>query len=389
MQKAVRISVLSAATVLVAGLAGCSSLSSLNPFASKPSPKSLPAPLVEFKSSMAVRTAWTNSVGNAGDYLFSPIVSGKSVYAASADGNLERLELDTGRVEWKVQAPEKLTAGVGTDGDIISVAGEKGSVYAFSSDGKQLWKAQTSSEVLSAPAVGQGLVVVRSLDNRIVAFDAKTGEKKWSMQRPVPPLTLRIAPGILIAGATTYAALPGGKLLAMVTSNGAPKWEVSVGDPRGATELERVADLGGAPVLSSGEVCAVSFQGKVACFDAANGAPRWSKDFSSVTGVAVDARYVFASDEHGVIAGYSRPTGASAWRNDKFANRKLSTPVSVGRAVAFGDFEGYIHFLSREDGAMLARLPTDGSPVLAAPASTDKYAIFQTKNGAVVAVATE
>lgn len=370
-------------------LAGCSTLSSMNPFASKVVPRNPPAALVEFKSTLAVRTAWSTSIGSAGAYTFSPAQVSGSLFAAAADGAVSRIDAASGRSLWRISAGMPLTAGVGSDGSTVAVAGEKGTVLAFDGDGKSRWKAQTSSEVLSAPAVGQGLVIVRSLDNRIVAFDAESGARRWTVQRTTPSLTLRTAPGIAIAGTTAYVALPGGRLLALALSNGAPRWEVAVGDPRGATELERIADISGAPVVWGRDVCAVAFQGRVACFDAVSGTARWSKEFSSDVGLGVDERFVFGADEHGVVTAFTRDAGVNVWRNNKLANRRLSAPISFGRALAVGDSQGYVHFLSREDGAFLARSTTDGSAIVSAPLVVGANLIFQTQSGTVVAFATE
>jgi outer membrane protein assembly factor BamB len=179
-------------------------------------------------------------------------------------------------------------------------------------------------------------------------------------------------------------------LLALALSNGGPRWEVAVGDPRGTTELERIADISGAPVVAGRDVCAVAYQGRVACFDAESGAPRWAKELSSDVGLGADERFVFAADERGAVNAFARDSGAGVWRNTMLANRRLSTPVSFGRAVAVGDGHGYIHFLSREDGALLARVATDGSAIVAAaPLVAGANAIFQTQAGTVVALAAE
>ncbi|HJV85780.1 MAG TPA: outer membrane protein assembly factor BamB [Noviherbaspirillum sp.] len=371
---------------VIAVLAGCASW---NPFSSKHAPKNPPAPLVEFKQSLAVRTAWSTSIGRAGAFVFTPAVTSDSVYAASADGGIARVDIDSGRERWRINAGAPLTAGVGSDGATIAVGAEKGVLMAFDSDGKLRWKTQASSEILSAPAVGQGLVVVRSVDNRIAAFDVDTGVRRWVAQRTSPPLTLRSAPGIVISGMTAYVALPGGRLAALALSNGGPRWEVAVGDPRGTTELERIADLSGSPVVTGRDVCAVAYQGRVACFDANTGATRWAKELSSDVGVGADDMYVYAADEGGVVTAFSRDTGSGAWRNNKLANRRLSTPVPVGRAVAVGDAQGYIHFLSRDDGALVARVNTDGSAVIAAVPLSTRAAIFQTQAGTLIALATE
>jgi outer membrane protein assembly factor BamB len=373
---------------VLALMTGCSTISSLNPFASKPK-GNLPAPLVDLKGSMAVRTAWKLEVGKSRNFQFSPALAGNTVIVAGGDGTLVRAESASGRQLWRVKAGMDLTAGVGTDGSLIVVGGEKGQLLAFDMDGKQMWKTQLSSEILSSPVVGQGIVVARSVDNRIVGIDAATGQKKWTVQRAAPPLTLRLAPGMVVHDKDVIIAQPGGKLLSLVLATGAPRWEVEVGVARGATELERVTDIGGYPVVFEGDVCAVSFQGRTGCWDLTNGSPRWTRDLSSEAGVAVDQRFVFVTDDKGAVYAYNRDTGTSAWKNDKLAFRHLSTPVSYGRAVAVGDYQGYVHFLSREDGAFLARAATDGSAISSTPLVAGSNLIFQTQNGTVTAIAVE
>lgn len=380
-----------AAAISLASLAGCSSLpslSSLNPF-SKATPRNPPAALVEFKPTMAVRTAWTASIGKAGSFVFSPAAAEGSVFAASADGTVARFDATTGRAQWRINAGAPLSAGVGTDGKTVAVATDKGGIIAFNGDGKLLWKAQTSSEVLSAPAVAADLVIVRSIDNRISAFDITTGTRRWFVERTTPALTLRSAPGIVSGGDAAFAAMPGGRLLALTLNNGAPIWEVAVGDPRGATELERVTDTSGNPILLGREICAVAYQGRLACFDALSGAVRWAKPWSSDVGIGADERALYAANDVGSVAAFTRDTGASVWRNDKLAHRRLSAPASIGRAVAIGDGLGVIHFLSREDGAFMARAVTDGSAIAAAPIVAADRVIFQTQAGQLVALSTD
>ena len=373
---------------VLALMTGCSTLSSLNPFGSK-SKGNEPAKLVELKGTMAVRTAWKLDIGKARGYQFSPALVGNTVIVAGADGSIARLEAADGRQVWRVKAGSDLTAGVGTDGSVIVVGAADGVLMAFDMDGKALWKTQLSSEILSAPAVGQGVVVARSVDNRIVGVDAATGQKKWTVQRTAPALTLRTAPGMSVYDKDVIIAQPAGKLGAFLLATGAPRWEVEVGTARGATELERVTDLSGVPTIFESDVCAVAYQGRVACYDVASGSPRWTRDLSSTVGVAVDQRFVFAADDKGALNAFNRDGGASAWKNEKLAFRSLSTPVSYGRAVAVGDYQGYVHFLSREDGTFLARAATDGSAISGTPLVAGSNLIFQTQNGTVTAIAVE
>jgi outer membrane protein assembly factor BamB len=306
-------------------MAGCSSW---NPFASK-DPKVEPAKLVELKSSIAVRDAWKYSIGKAGVYAFTPALAGNSLYVVNADGALARLDAASGRETWRIKAGSDITSSAGSDGTLVAVGAAKGAVLAFDADGKPLWKAQASSEVLTPPVVGQGVVVVRSVDNRIVGLDAKTGERKWTVQRATPALTLRNAPGMVLGGANVYVAQPGGKLLALTAATGVVRWEIVVSEPRGATELERVSDIAGTPVVFEGEVCAVTYQGKAGCFDAATGVPRWTKPISSDVGVAVDQRFVFAADAQGAVLAFSRVYLRVHYLADVLAGLVLGTGLGL------------------------------------------------------------
>ncbi len=374
---------------LFAMLAGCSTVTSLNPFAAKAEPKNVPAALVEFKPSLDVKSVWTAAVGRAGNHVFSPAQSGDSIVAAAADGSVARISLADGSTRWRVKADMALTAGAGSDASTVAVAGEKGMLLAYDGEGKLRWKVQASSEILSAPVVGGGLVIVRSIDNRIAAYEVDTGKRKWAVDRPTPSLTLRSSPGMVIVGPTIVVALPGGKLLSLSLANGGARWEVSIGDPRGATELERIADVAGFPAVFGRDVCAAAYQGRIACVDAVTGAVRWAKKFTGGAGVGIDERFVYAVDDRGAVYAFAREGGQSVWRNEKLAHRGLSAPVALGRHVAVADSQGFVHFLSREDGSFVNRLATDGSPVITAPILADAKLIVQTRSGTLSAFAGE
>ncbi len=381
-------------TVIALGVlalaSGCSTLNKLNPFAKED--KFAPAKLEELKSGVPAHIVWKHSTGKAGANVFTPALADNSVFVADSDGNIERLEAASGKVQWRSKAGADLTAGVGVspDGKLLAVGAEKGQLMAFDGSGKALWKVQASSEILSAPAVANDVVIVRTVDNKVTAYDAADGKKRWFIQRVVPPLTLRNMPGLVIANSNVYAAQPAGRILAMALSNGVPRFEVPLSEPRGATELERVSDISGTPSVYDQDLCAVSYQGKVGCLDLNTGVARWTKPASSDVGLGVDQRFVFVADEKGAVQAFTRENGASVWKNEKLlAYRRLSAPVSYGRFVAVGDLEGYVHFLSREDGTVLGRIATDGSAIKSAPLLSGPNVIFQTQNGTVAAIAVE
>ena len=344
-------------------VSGCSTVSNtvdkLNPFSSSGA-KVAPLPVLV---SEAGRTVWATNIGKAGAYAFSPAVVADAVFAADQKGGVYRLE--AGRVVWKIDAGQPLSAGVGADTRVVVVGTPKGGVLAFDAEtGKPLWQAQVSSEVLAPPAVGDAGVAVRSGDNRIFLFDLHTGARKWMYQRPMPALAVRTIGAPVFADDFIFAGFPGGKLVAIAQSNGAPVWEGTVAQPKGATELDRVADIVVSPVIDGTQICAVAFQGRVACFDMGQGgAMIWSKDISSARGLVLDGRYLFVTDDNDAVYGLDRLTGGSLWKQDKLRLRGVSGPAVRGNVVAVGDAEGYVHFLSREEGAFVGRVKSDGSAI--------------------------
>ena len=345
-----------------------------------------PAELVAIKPTVTAKILWRGSVGTADKYVFTPAVAAKSVYAAGAAGQIVRLDAGSGKQLARVDSKNRLSGGVGSDGRLILVGAAKGEVLAFDQNGKQLWKTQLTSEILSAPQTDQGIVVVRTGDGRIYGLDAATGSRKWVYQRTLPALTVRTYAGVVLYHGAVFAGFPGGRLVALALNNGNVGWEATVALPKGATELERVADISSLPVIDGRQGCAVAFQGRVACFDLTKGTPNWARDISSISGMAIDEHNVYISDDKSALVAFEKTSGASQWKQDKLFGRRISGPIVAGKYIAVGDFQGYVHFLSRDDGSFAARIATDGSAIIAQPIAFDEGILVQTYNGGVYAI---
>jgi len=163
------------------------------------------------------------------------------------------------------------------------------------------------------------------------------------------------------------------------------RFEVALTPARGTNEVERLNDLAG-PLLRVGDtVCARAFQTAVGCIDLSSNSLRWSRIAGGQQAVGGDADYVFGADSSDRISAWRASSGELAWNNERLLYRNLSAPLSAGRTVIFGDLEGQVHFLSREDGKTLLRLPTDGSPVVGQPVLSGTTILVATRNGALVA----
>ena len=345
-----------------------------------------PAPLVEIKPSATARVLWQGSAGTSEKYVFTPAVAADSVFAAGAAGQIVRFDAGSGKVLARIDTKHRLSGGVGSDGRLILAGTARGEVLAFGQSGQQMWKTQLTGEVLSAPHTDRDIVVARSGDGRIFGLDAGTGSRRWVYQRALPALTVRTYVGVVLYRGAVFAGFAGGRLVMLALNNGNVGWEATVALPKGSTELERVADISSLPVTDGRQVCAVAFQGRVACFEVTKGTPGWAREISSVAGMAIDDRNVYVSDDRGAVVAFEKGRGASQWKQDKLFGRRISGPLAVGKYIAVGDYQGYVHFLSRDDGSFAARIATDGSAIVAQPVAFNKGVLVQTRDGGVFAI---
>lgn len=341
-----------------------------------------PMPLAEIRATVTPRVAWSASVGRAGEFKFFPRLEAGRVFTAAADGTVTVLDAESGRQAARFDAGRKLSSGAGGQGETIIVGTIKGEVAAYDLAGKSLWVANVGGEVLAPVVVAGNAAVVRTADGRIFALGLADGKRRWVYQRPTPALLLRAETAVLATPTNVVAGYPGGKLIALDLDDGKLTWEVTVSLPRGSTELERVADVSGLPVIDGGRICAGAFQGKVACFDIAGGNTLWTRDLSTATGLALDDKSAYVTDDQDNVHALDRDTGASRWKQDKLLRRRVTAPVVVDGKVVVGDSLGYLHVLSKDDGAFLGRVSVDGGAVNAL-VPTGSALLVQTAGGTV------
>jgi outer membrane protein assembly factor BamB len=129
--------------------------------------------------------------------------------------------------------------------------------------------------------------------------------------------------------------------------------------------------------------------GCVAINGADNASLRWSRVVGGQQAIGGDADFLFGADGSDRLSAWKTAGGELAWSNERLLFRGLSAPLSVGKAVVFGDLEGQLHFLDRAEGKTLLRLPTDGSPIVAQPVLAAGTMLAVTRNGGLFAFRTE
>lgn len=313
----------------------------------------------------------------------SAAVVGQRLWVPGENGSITVLDVTTGQEQARLDAGDDLTAGVGSDGRRAAVVTRKNELVVFDGS-KELWRKRLNAPVVTSPLVAGERVFVQGTDRVVEAYDAIDGSKLWVFSRSGDPLALAQA-GVLMAYKDTLLVGMGPKLLGLDPLLGTVRFEVALATPRGTNEVERLADLVGPAARVGDTVCARSFQAAVSCADLSRQRLQWSRNLGGFQGVAADADYVFAADGGDRLSAWRQASGDSVWTSERLRFRGLSAPVVTDKAVVFGDSEGYVHFLSRERGELLLRLPTDGGAIAAPLVRVGAQIIAITRKGGVFA----
>ncbi len=318
-----------------------------------------PTELEPFYSKYFFDITWLNSTGEgAGDqYLFLyPLILKNIAVTTSRDGVLSIISLKTGDFEQEIKLDATISAGVGGNEAVWLLATRDAYVIAIDAKTRsERWRTRVPSEVLSRPVVYEDTVVVRTIDGKILSLNINSGKIRWQYQRAIPDLTLRGTSEPVIARDKIFVGLADGRLIAISPDSGEVVWDVALAIPAGRSEIQRLVDIDGDAQIYGRVLYAASFQGRIAAIDVDRGQFLWARDFSTHTGLLVDEKVVYSSDEYGNVWALDRLNGATIWKQEKLAYRKLTRPTIIGDYLAVGDFEGYVHLLSRYDGHFVAR----------------------------------
>lgn len=374
--------------VMVAVAPGCSTVKGWFGNSTK-SKVAQPAELTDVSSPIAITQLWTVGLGGGEGRLWlrqRPAIDGNRVYAVNGSGEVLAIDALSGETVWTANAVNVeakrsklkfwkrevteagLTSSPGVGNGLVVVGGRNGEVVAFNAEtGQQRWSVKVTSEVLSAPLVLANRVVVRSNDGRVFGLDPADGSRKWIFDRALPTLSVRGNASPVGANGLSYIGYDDGSVVALRDEDGLRVWEQVVSEPEGRTELERMADVDGEIAMDGDQLFAASYHDKVVALSATNGQPLWTHDVGSYSGVAVTADKVLVSDKVGNVWALDRAGGTSVWKQNILENRQLTTPVVHGEYGVVGDLEGYLHWFKLDTGVIVGRERVERAAVRGTP----------------------
>lgn len=349
-----------------------------------------PADLVDFKETVKVKRQWSTGVGSgAGEhYTLLPIaIWGDALYAVDHEGYLVALNRSRGKKQWSRKLDQPVASGVGATADKVFVGTLNGQVLALSAaDGSELWRSELSSEVLAPPLGNDGVVVVQTQDGRIFGLNQTDGSQLWMNEQAVPSLTLRGTSTPIVTDTAVYAGFASGKIIALDVKDGTLLWEQRVALAQGRSELERIVDINGSPLLLGDILYASSYQGRLVAINRGTGQGLWSKQESSYNGLAAASNTIFIADSSDIVRAYNATSGELIWENDQLIRRQVGAPQTFGSYVAVADFEGYVHIMNQSDGQFVARRKIDGAGIRTPMTSVDDTLYIYGNSGDLEAI---
>lgn len=353
-----------------------------------------PKELEPLEPKLKVTELWSADVGDGYDEQYLNLIAAvteDAVFAADREGVLQAHKRLTGEELWSVDAELMFSAGPVTGRDKIVLGTSNAEVAAFNvADGALLWKSTVSSEILALPRIEDGVVVVRGSDGRITALDEKDGHTLWSYDRTAPALLVRSHGSPMIAENLVLDGYASGKLVALRLEDGKLEWEATVALPHGRSEIERLVDVDSVPVIKGGTIYVSGYQGGLAAVNLKDGEVLWRQDkVSSYSGLAATGRSLFLTDANSDVWQMDMRDGGDLWKQDALHQRRLTSPALIKDSLVVGDFEGYLHVLSQDDGSLVGRLELDDTPIEEPPTVFDDVLYVYTSGGKLAAVTVE
>lgn len=352
-----------------------------------------PAELIDFKSTVNASIVWERWAGDGADgqlLRLVPAISGEAIYSCDADGDCYAYNRHDGSHLWSQDVDLDVSGAVAAGSGVVAFGTLDGQLVVLNDiDGSEKFRKQLTSEILSSPAIHNNMLVVQAQNGHVFAFDLESETQKWHYDATLPLLSIRGTASPVVNDDATFVAFANGKVVALSNDNGSILWEKRISTPSGKSDLERLSDVDGTPLLDYETLYAVGFNGVLRSIDVYSGRTRWKKEASSYVGPAQGFGQVYVSKDDGELVAVDDRSSTINWKIEDLKHRQLTRPVVLGNYVIVGDFEGYLHFISQLSGTFSERINIDSDGLMSDPIVVGDTLYIYSSDGTLAAVKVE
>ncbi|QJQ94488.1 MULTISPECIES: outer membrane protein assembly factor BamB [Halomonadaceae] len=374
-------------TYLIAALA----LSLLAGCAGKVEPQYPPTELTRIEAQAEMRSAWNQRIGRGlgrAIYPIAPAREGGTLFAADERGEVRAIQAESGETLWRKEIETSVSSALTAMAGQLYLGTRNGEVLALDqNDGTVLWRARVTSEVLAAPQANNQLLVVQSVDGAVTALDRATGREVWVHTTSQPALTLRGTGTPQVIDPITFVGFANGRLAILDNASGQPLWDMRVAVPQGRSEVDRLVDLNGQPLLTpDGRLYVTSYNGRLLALEATSGEVLWEREHSSHLSPLLvgDTLYTVNAASH--VLALDALSGRLLWSSEALEGRWPTAPAFAGNRLVFGDFEGYVHLMDRNSGDLVGRTRINKSGISVRPLTDGRWIFAMANDGRLEAL---
>ena len=243
---------------------------------------------------LPLRKRWSADIGEGGDNLVelaAPVVADGHVFAVSASGEVSAVEIETGKLVWRVTIEEfeddaipGIAGGMAISSSTVFVHGGGYNLAALSiKDGSVLWSKAFQLPLRGGPTVyGKRALAVTDLDSTLYMLSADAGELLWERAGLPSGTIVYGAPSPAIYENQVAVAAHGGDLSLLDAENADVIWTDSLASFQPKTPLQGLGDIRAHPIHDGGLVFAVSQSGRTAAYRARSGLLLWDLPIGGV-----------------------------------------------------------------------------------------------------------
>jgi len=315
----------------------------------------IPTEIKPYDKKASMELIWENKVGDNEVNNFNLVFSEEFVIAATSDGSVRKMKINSGETVWKKEFSQKIMIGVGGNIENILFIAEDGYLWCLDGKGEAIWKIFVDGEALTTPVINNDKAYVRLANYGILQVDLKQGDVDWRYIHSSPSLTFNGTSSLAFSDGIIYGGFGAGKLVAIHQKSGAFMWEATISQIKGVTDIERLNDVLSQPLINNREIYAASTSGDLTAIDRRNVNTIWTRKISSFKNLAFDGFDIYLTHKSDSLYSLDSKNGKTNWRNADLQYRRVTNPIITGDYVAVGDFDGYIHLLNIESGAIEGR----------------------------------
>ncbi|QNI30803.1 PQQ-binding-like beta-propeller repeat protein [Alloacidobacterium dinghuense] len=330
--------------------------------------------------------------------LFRNDLAHSGIYASSGAPKLNN-------IKWTFHTHDEVISSPAIVNGVVYIGSNDGNLYAIDQQtGSQKWKFQTGARVPSSPAVANGLVYFGSYDGNFYAIDTTTGKPQWKFRNagerryaathlhgsvpegetmPDPFDVYLSSPSIW--NNTVYFGSGDGNIYALDAATGVLKWKFKTGDVVHAS-----------PAISDGKLYIGSWDSYFYALDAATGKELWrfktgeDPDIHNQVGIqssaTVDNGVVYFGCRDSKFYALDAATGQKRWSFDNKGSWVISSPVVKDGKVYFATSDtALLEILDAQTGAPVETLKFHW-PIFASPSIAGNTLYLAGQDGKLIAI---